>query len=172
MDELHKYGQISNAISSVAGAMGAGFGIGALAGPLAGGIAGGVSAAGGFADLIFGDIKYGINKQFTIDSFNMNLQNIRALPISLSKVGAYNIDNKIFPFLEYYTCTETEKEAYRNKIKYEAMTVNAIGTMNDYLDAVDEYNFFKATPIQLQDIADDYHVAMAIAQELEKGVYL
>ena len=122
--------------------------------------------------MIIQGMTYENNKKLTIDKFNMSLQNIRALPTSLSKVGAYNIDNKIFPFLEYYTCTETEKEIYRNKIKYEAMTVNAIGTMKDYLDAVDEYNFFKATPIQLQDIADDYHVAMAIAQELEKGVYL
>ena len=172
MDANHGLNMISGGVSSVFGAVGSGVAMGALGGPGFGIGAGIASAAGGIADLIIQGLTYENNKKLSIDKFNMSLQNIRALPTSLSKVGAYNIDNKIFPFLEYYTCTETEKEAYRNKIKYEAMTVNAIGTMNDYLDAVDEYNFFKATPIQLQDIADDYHVAMAIAQELEKGVYL
>lgn len=173
MDFNHTASMISGGFSAAAGAFGAGMGIYGLTGSAGlGWTAGGASAAGGIGDLVAQGLTYGKNKELTIDTFNMNLQNIRALPTSLSKVGAYNIDNKIFPFLEYYTCTETEKEAYRNKIKYEAMTVNAIGTINDYLDAVDEYNFFKATPIQLQDIADDYHVAVAIAQELEKGVYL
>lgn len=172
MDANHGLNMGSAGAAAAFGAAGSGIAMGALGGPGFGIGAGIASAAGGIADLIIQGLTYENNKKLTIDKFNMSLQNIRALPTSLSKVGAYNIDNKIFPFLEYYTCTETEKEAYRNKIKYEAMTVNAIGTMNDYLDAVDEYNFFKATPIQLQDIADDYHVAMAIAQELEKGVYL
>lgn len=172
MDANHGLNMGSAGAAAAFGAVGSGIAMGALGGPGFGIGAGIASAAGGIADLIIQGLTYENNKKLTIDKFNMSLQNIRALPTSLSKVGAYNIDNKIFPFLEYYTCTETEKEIYRNKIKYEAMTVNAIGTINDYLDAVDEYNFFKATPIQLHDIADDYHVAMAIAQELEKGVYL
>jgi hypothetical protein len=172
MDQVHTYDLWSGGISAAAGAVGAGFGMGALMNPGIGLLAGGLSAGGGIVDVIFGDKKYNLNKQLSIDKFNMNLQNIRALPTSLSKVGAYNIDNKVFPFLEYYTCTDTEKDTYKKRIKYEAMTVNAIGTLEEYIDEANDYNFFSASPIILDDIADDYHLATAIAEELQKGVYL
>lgn len=172
MDKLHLYNMASTGVSTVASAAGAGASIGALGGPVAGAIAGTASLLGGMADMHMQTLAFHKQKELTQDVFKMNLQNVRALPTSLSKVGAYNIDNKIFPFLEYYTCTETEKEAFRNKIKYEAMTVGAIGTLEEYIGAVENYNFFRATPIILDDIADDYHLAVAIAQELEQGVYL
>lgn len=173
LDRNNQLNLMSQAISTPINAASTGIGVGVLSGKAGvGGAAGAASLLGGLADIGIGQSIYQNNRQAQIDLFNLNLQNIQALPNSLTKVGAYNIDNKIFPFIEYYTCTDTEKEALRNKIKYEAMTVNAIGTIDDYIGAVEEYNYFKASPIILDNIAEDYHLAEAIAVELEKGVYL
>lgn len=173
LDKNNQLNLTSQAISTPINAVSTGIGAGVLSGNVGVGIAAGAaSAIGGAADIAIGQSMFQNNRQEKIDLFNLNLQNIQALPNSLTKVGAYNIDNKIFPFVEYYTCTDTEKEVLRNKLKYEAMTVNAIGTIEDYIGAVDEYNYFKASPIILDSIADDYHLAEAIAVELEKGVYL
>ena len=173
MDKNNALQLTSNIASSIINAGTAGIGAGVLSGNVGVGIgAGVVSAVGGVADIAISQSVYQNNRQLQKDMFAMNLQTIKARPDTLNKISAYNINNKYFPFIEYYTCTDVEKEALRNKLKYEAMTVNAIGKIEDYIGAVEEYNFFKASPIILDNIADDYHVADAIAVELEKGVYL
>ena len=172
LDKENQLNLLSQGIATPINALSTGVAVGSLGGPIAGAAAGIGSLVGGIADIAIGQSKFQNRRQESIDLFNMNLQNIKALPTGLSKIGAYNIDNKIFPFLEVYSCTDEEKEAFKLKIKYEAMTVGAIGTINDFIDAVDDYNFFKASPILLEGIADDFHLADAIAQELEKGVYL
>lgn len=173
MDKNNQLSLLSQGISTPLNAAAAGIGAGVLSGNVGVGIgAGAASLVGGIADMAIGQSVFQNNRQLQKDLFAMNLQNIKARPDTLNKISAYNINNKYFPFIEYYTCTEVEKEALRNKIKYEAMTVNAIGTIDDYIGAVEEYNYFKASPIILDNIAEDYHLAEAIAVELEKGVYL
>jgi hypothetical protein len=63
----------------------------------------------------------------------MNLANIKAIPNSLTRNSAFTITNKIFPFIEYYSCSPEEKEALRNKIKYDGMTVGRIGNVSDFM---------------------------------------
>ena len=173
MDNNNALSILGQAISTPINAISAGIGAGVLSGnATVGAGAAGASLIGGMADIGIGQSVYQNNRQLQKDLFSMNLQTIKARPDTLNKISAYSVDNKYFPFVEYYTCTDTEKEVLRNKLKYEAMTVNAIGTINDYIGAVDEYNYFKASPIILDKIADDYHSAEAIAVELEKGVYL
>ena len=105
--------------------------------------------------------------------FNYNLQNIAARPDTLVNVSSFNIINKKFPFIEYYTCSDIEKEALRNKIKYEGMTIMTIGKLNDYIDSpIDGPNYFKGQLIQALDVVDDFHIVDAIGVELEKGIYL
>ena len=110
-------------------------------------------------------------RQYTIDKYNYQLGNIKALPYTLTKVGAFDISSKIFPVLEYYTCSDAEKEALRNKIKYESMTVMAIGKLGDYI-STDELHYFKGELIRCDDIADDYHMLETIYYELLKGVFI
>lgn len=165
--------QLGSEIATTAiSAIGSGIAAGTTAGPIAGAVVGGLSAIGGAVDVGIGQAMFQNNRQQSIDLFKMNLQNIKARPDTLTNVSAYNIINKYFPFLEYYSCTDEEKEALRNKIKYEGMTVNAIGKIEDYLSSSDEYNYFKGSTIILEDVADDYHTTDAITVELEKGVYL
>lgn len=154
---------------------------GAMSGAIAGGgwaaaagavIGAGLSAAGYAEDIGIMAKQHQEAKSFAVDKFNYQLGNIKALPYTLTKVGAFDISSKIFPVLEYYTCSEEEKEALRKKIQYESMTVMAIGLFGDYYRAFDELKYFKGELIRCDDIADDSHVLDAIYAELLKGVYM
>ena len=111
-------------------------------------------------------------KQLAIDKFNYQLGNIKALPYTLTKVGAFDISSKIFPILEYYTCTDKEKQALKDKIKWESMTVMRIGTLSEFMNFNGQLNYFKGELIRNDAIADDTHVVNAIYEELLKGVYI
>ena len=154
-----------------------GAGAGAMAGGPYGAIAGAV--VGGTASAI----GYGIdvdtmarthreNKQLAIDKFNYQLGNIKALPYTLTKVGSFDIISKIIPFVEEYSCSDEELEAFENKIKYESMTVMRIGTLDQYINYNSSLNYFKGSLIRNDEIAEDNHMLNAIYEELLKGVYL
>lgn len=172
MDENNKLSLGSQIAGSIFGAAGTGASLGFLTGNPAIGLGiGAASVAAGGVDAAIGQSIYQNNRQQQIDLFNYNLQNIKARPDTLTKVSSYNINNKYFPFIEYYTCTDAEKDALKQKLKYEGMTVMTIGTIEDYLNGP-ELNYFKGHLIQGTTLQDDYHTVDAIAVELEKGIYL
>lgn len=155
---------------------------GAAAGATAGGKAGGVygAIAGGVAGAIGGGVTAGIdysntvrmmeeNRKYAIDMYGYNLQNIQAIPTSLTKTSALTYNTRVWPFVEYYTCTEKEREALKDKIKYNGMTIMKIGKLNDY--QLGEDNFYKGQLIRL-NLNIDSHMAYEIYNELVKGVYL
>lgn len=145
--------------------------IGGLKGGVAGGVAGGVfSLGGGVADYAMSERLYQENIDYTKDMYGYNLGNIQAIPYGLSKVSAYNINNKIFPFIEYYTCTDTEKDALKYKLKYNGYKIGRIGKMLDYLQS--EPSYIKGQIIRIEGIADDFHGLKAISDELYKGVFV
>jgi len=142
-------------------------------GALAGGIIGaGMSSVGYGIDIDIMAKQHQEARSLAVDKYNYQLGNIKALPYTLTKVGAFDISSKIFPVLEYYTCSEEEKQALRNKIKYESMTIMAIGLFGDYYRAFDELKYFKGELIRNDEIADDSHILDAIYAELLKGVYM
>lgn len=181
MDVNRKYQRMGETISAWTGALGAGGSIGGLIGGVAGGITGGVagvaSLAAGYADRSISDKLYQENVSFKKDMHEMQLENIKALPNSIAKTTAYNENNKIFPILEYYTCTDEEKDLVAKAIVNMGMTVNAVGKPIDYFYNTWSYNgifskgFFKATLIRLEDLPEDYHMLQAIAEELSLGIY-
>ena len=109
------------------------------------------------------------NRQYSIDMYSYNLQNIQAVPTSLTKTSALTYNTRVWPFIEYYTCTDAEKDALKDKIKYNGMTIMKVGKLNDYL--LGEDNFYKGQLIRL-NIKVDSHMAYEIYNELNKGVYL
>lgn len=109
-------------------------------------------------------------RDLRIDQFGYQLGNIKAMPMSLTKVSAINKNNKIFPFIEMYTCTELEKEALREKIKYNGMTVMAVGKIRDFI--VNNQSYIKAQLIRLLEFQEDFHLLNAIANELNQGVFI
>lgn len=181
MDINRKYQRMGETISAWTGAIGAGGGIGGLiggvAGGIAGGIAGGASLAAGYADRAISDKLYQESVSFKKDMHEMQLENIKALPNSIAKTTAYTENNKIFPVLEYYTCTDEEKDLVAKAIANMGMTVSAVGKPIDYVYNTWSYSgivskgFFKATLLRIEDLPEDYHMLQAIAEELSLGIY-
>ena len=169
--------EIWSAVAGTASGAVSGASSGAAAGPVGavvGGVIGGVaSAAGGIRDIQLNEQLRQEAIDYTKDQFGYQLGNIKALPQSLSKVAAYNVDNKYFPFLEYYTCSEVEKQALRDKIKYNGMTVMAIGSLQYYLQNRNSTDpmYFKGKLIRLTNFIGDYHLLNAISAEIYKGAF-
>lgn len=103
--------------------------------------------------------------------FDYNLKTIQARPNTLTKTSSYNINNKYFPYIEYYTCTDKEKEFFKQSIKYNGMTINAIGTLSDYVNPF-EQTYVRGTLIRLEDLDEEYHVTNTIAKEVKTGLYI
>ena len=158
-----------------AGVQGATMGVmatGNPAGALFGVATGALSGIGGAIDVDILKQQQAETLDYTKDVYLMQLQNIQALPTTLSRITSLNANNKFYPFIEYYTCTDVEKEVFENYLKYNGMTVNAIGTVNDYLNPDDE-TFIKAQVIRIGDNIDiDYHELVEIAKLLKEGVYI
>ena len=152
---------------SLGGSSGAQFGKGAaVAGTAAGIIGGGITSAIDFQNTIK---MMEENRQYKIDMYGYNLQNIQAIPTSLTKTSALTYNTRVWPFIEYYTCTDAERNALKDKMKYNGMTIMKIGKLTDYL--LGEDNFYKGQLIRL-NIKVDSHMAYEIYNELNKGVYL
>lgn len=138
----------------------------------------GASLAGGLRDLELAEELRNETLDYTRDMYGYNLGNIRALPNTLNKVSAFNINNKIFPFIEYYESTEQERLALIRKIKYNGMSVMRIGILSDYqwtwsAEGVSVTQpYLKGKIIRLEDLQEDYTVAKAIAYELNLGVFI
>ena len=185
--KIQRTQQVFNAVTgtvtgSAAGALtGAKGGVaGAIAGAVVGTAAG---AIGGALDVYYGDLLRNEALDYRQDMFNYQLDNIKALPDSIAKVTAYTRNNKIFPILEYYTCTPTEKRAIAKKIAYNGMTVGRIGTMSEFLindwsyqdietnQVIESKGYIKGQLIRFDDFGEDFHIVNSISGELYKGVY-
>lgn len=167
---------------NIAGGLVMGAGAGAIAGSKKGltGMAVG-AAAGGIFSLAGGIADYNMlldrqleQKDFAIDNFKYQLGNIKALPYSITKVTPYTANNKKFPFVEKYTATDEEINILINKLEYNSFTVEAIGTIQEHIDArpLNTKKFVQGTLIRIDGINASAHEAMALSNELEKGVYI
>lgn len=166
------YGAAAGVIASGAAGIG-GLLMGHPAAALGGAVGVATSAYSGFAGLFEREEKHQEERDYAIDQHNFQLENIKAKPDTLTKVSAYNNNNKIFPILEKYSCTDEEKQIFLDKIKYEGMTINAIGKIKDYINNIDdELTFVKGKIIRLDELAEDSHLLYVIYDEISKGVYL
>ena len=153
------------------GVMGGSVGKGGPVAKTAGGlISAGISAWGASKDKQIREAQFQLNKGFLQDQFKMNLENIQAIPYAISKTSTMTINNKIFPFIEHYTCSNEEKVAFENKLKYTGMTVNRIGKIADFIK--DEPTFIKGQLIKIHNLDEDFHAANSIASEIDKGIYI
>ena len=182
LDKQHNYENTQALVGAIAGAVGAA-GAGAAGGAMSFGtplgiiggaaISGAASLAGGLIDYDMGKNLRKTIRENTEAIHNLQIGNIQSMPNPLSKVGAQNQNNKLYPFVEIYKCTQTEVEAFENQIKYSGMTVGVTDTLNKYYNADPDAstNFIQADVIRLE-IPDDNHVIAMIADELRKGVYI
>ena len=104
------------------------------------------------------------------DNFGFQLGNIKALPNTLNKVSSIVANSKLFPFVEYYTCTNEEKQALMNKLTYNGMTIGRIGKISDFKHP-DGQTYVKGQIIRLIGNFDT-HTINEIANEFNKGWYI
>lgn len=169
--------EVNNAIQNTKSIVSAATGIiggivgGAVTGGVAGGIAGGIaSAIGGAADVGLQIAGQQEAIDYTKDQFGYQLGNIQAIPSNITKTTAFTYNNKIFPIIEYYTCTDTEKIALENKLKYNGMTVMRIGTIREFLQ--NDISYIKGKFIRLLEVLEDFHYVNELANEFNKGVFI
>ena len=170
-----KTGDILNAITGTAAAGVGGATVGAAAGPVGAVVGGAVGAVGGgiagVVDVTIAEDLRRDNIDLARDQYGYRLGNIQAVPDSLTRVSALNNCFKVFPFVEVYEATEAEKQALRDKIKYDGMSIGRIGFIANYRVAND-LKMVKGTFIRITGIEDDYHVFRAINEEFERGVFI
>lgn len=180
-------GTITSAIGGAMGGAAAGATAGSAAGPWGALIGGVVGAVGGGIGSGMASA-YGAEKDkdwllrqqqearsYAIDMYGYQLGNIQAMPYSLSRTESLTNNNKIWPILELYKPTDIEIQLLVNKIRYNGMSVMAVGNIKDYCTS-DDFTmvFIKGQIIRLEsdELNDDFHIADAIYQEINKGVYI
>lgn len=167
---------IQNAWNMAEAIVGAGTGTlaGAAAGALVGGVPGAIvggiaSAGGGIADIAKTAAMQQENKSLAKDMYSFQLGNVDSKPNSLVKSSAFDISYKMWPYIEYLTCTEVERQALKDKLKYNGMTVCRIGKISEFLNGDEQY--IQGQLIRL-NLNDDSHMVVTISEALARGIYL
>ena len=158
----------AGAAGALAGAK-VGGGYGAAAGAIVGATTG---LVGGALDMQLSAKRRAEEKDFTLQRFNMNLGNIKAMPESLSKTSVLTQNFRIMPVIEYYTCTDEEVDALKKKIEYDGMTVGRVDYMTNYMGGNNAQKYFKGQLIRAVGIFDNEDFIEALYNEIAKGVYI
>ena len=176
MDLQHDVQQMNDIFGAIGGMfsgaangamMGAGGGAGGM---IAGGIVGGLtSAIGGGLDIYNNQRLRTDQRSAAFDMFNYNLGNIKARPATLTKLSALAGNNKIWPFYEIYEATSQEVSRLRYQIEYSSMTVNAIGTVYEFMSGA--ATFIRGRLIRIIGLEHDAEMSQLVADELARGIY-
>lgn len=177
MDFTNEQQRIKEIAGAAAGAVSAGASaavFGAAAGGPAGAAIGGV--AGGLSSAVGGIVDVAMNEQLRVRqredaqlNFEYTLGNIKARPNTLTRVSAFNANNKVFPFIEIFDCTQTEKTVISNYLKWNGYTINAIGNLKDYISPNINETRIKGR-IVFSGIINDTHLYDEINRELGRGI--
>ena len=179
MDKQHVAGLISDIAGAVTGTVG-GVAGGALSGSMVGGAKGSLAGGivGGVASLIGGAADVGINaylradqREAVIEQHNWQLQNIQALPYSVTKVNNFNFDSNYVPYLEVYVCDDSEIDNFIKYLDLRSYSINRYGKLNDYIKPTGR-TFLKGMIVRLAEVYDDSHYMAAIADEVNQGFYI
>ena len=165
----------------MAAGAGAGFMTGGAPGAAVGAGIGLLSGYAGLRDRELNEMLRGEALNYTHDQFNFQLGNIKARPNTLTKVGALNANNKLWPIVEIWTCTEAEQKAVAAKIALNGMSVGVVDTLGTWIGnnwtatvgttTYNTQNYIKAKLVRVEGINDESHYMRALANELNQGVY-
>lgn len=160
-----------NAVASTALASAFGKGIsGKIQGGIAGALYGGMNIASQVKEKGWNESAYQEERDFKIDMFSMQMDNIKALPNTITHSASFTNNFKFYPVLEYYTCTDNEKNALKNKILYNGMTVGRIDNIVNFISDEEE-RFVKGQMIRLDFVNEDSHFANDIYNEINRGLF-
>lgn len=170
---LDMVGAAVGTVQGVASGTSAGMAFGPW-GAVIGGVAGGTaSLVGGATDIALNESLRQEQLSLTRDLQRLNLGNIQAQPYSLAKTTAFTANNKIFPILEYYTCSEEEKALVEAFIENNSFNLGAVIPFKQLL--LTRYNEKARQWIQGRvvefpnNFGEDYHFAATLNRELAQG---
>ena len=174
MDQLHELEQLQKGLTTGAGSVVTGVMAGAKTGNAAIGVGtAALTATAGIFDIAMNQERFNVNRRQAIEMFSYQLGNIKALPNTLTKVSAYNVNNKYFPLIEVYGASSQEIKAFKDFLELRGFTIGACGTLFDYVQYTTmQRPFLKARIIRMDDFRGDSHMAEEIYKEIEEGVYL
>lgn len=178
MDSLHdidmtmaKWKVASGAVTGAAAGAVTGSMVGSVPGAIAGAAIGGIaSTAAGIADVHYAQKRYDIERDRSKAKFNENNQNIKARNRTLNNVSSYNANNKVFPILEYYSCTSDEKDSFRTYLNLDGMTVGRYDKIANFIR--NDFTFIQGTIRRCIINGDDFHMSTEISDEISKGVFI
>lgn len=174
--------KIQQKVGVVTGAIGAGLS-GAKSGALVGGgygavIGAGIGAAasigGGIADVYLSQQLYENNMRARSDIFNLNLGSVQARPLSLTRTSAFTVDTLKLPLVEYYTCTDTERETFEDYLRLYGCVIGRVGKLKDYINLAqtEQRKYLQGRIIRLEGLYCDSHTFNELNNELQGGVYI
>lgn len=177
MDRQHEvqqmndiFGAVSNTVSAAASGATAFSGLGPAGTLLGGLIAGGMSAVGGAMDITNNQKLRADQRSAAFDMFKYNLGNIQARPTTITKLSALAGNNKIWPFYEIYETTSREVALLEAQLQYAGMTINAIGTVSQYIGP--SRTFVRGKLIRITGLEHDAEMSQLVADELARGIYI
>ena len=147
--------------SKMGGPVGAG--IGAVVGA-------GASAVGGILDYNMLSERQAEDRAYAFDTYRYQLGNVKALSENVTGVTPLTFNNKIFPYVELYECTDQEAKAYMNYIEYRSMTIGVIDYFDNYV-RVNNITFIQGELLRLDNLNCSSNEAYEIDNEIMKGVY-
>lgn len=151
-----------------------------VAGAAKGGVAGAIVGAGvgltrSIGQAVVSEGKFQAERKAAIETFNYELGNVKAAPNTLTKVSAYNVNNKYFPLVEFYTCTSQEEEAVRNFLAVFNFRIGAMTTIGEVLDAgrTKEWEYVKGRISLFEGGgSEDSHFLEEVYAEIDRGVFI
>lgn len=164
------FGAVSGTISAAASGGAANAGLGPAGTFLGSLIAGGLSAFGGIMDVTNNQKLRADQRSAAFDMFQYNLGNIQARPTTITKLSALAGNNKIWPFYEIYETTSREVALLEAQLQYAGMTINAIGTVEQYIGP--SRTFVRGKLIRITGLEHDAEMSQLVADELARGIYI
>lgn len=170
-EQMQVYNRVSDYTGAVAGSLqgsASGFMMGGAIGAVVGGVA---SLGAGITDAAMNESKYQTTRQYQIDMYNYNLQNIQAKPDTLVKTSSININNTTWPVIEYFTCTDKEKQVFREKLEYNGMTVMRMGTLSEFMNDTGR-QYFQGQLIQCDNFHGDANMFAELQNAIAQGFHI
>ena len=176
MDAIREYDRGALALSGTLTTAAA-----AVAGAAKGGVAGAIVGAGvgltrSIGQAVVSEGKFQAERKAAIETFNYELGNVKAAPNTLTKVSAYNVNNKYFPLVELYTCTLGEEEALINYFTLYNFKIGAMATIGEVLDAgrTKEWEYVKGRISLFEGVvgSEDSHFLEEVYAEIDRGVFI
>lgn len=127
-----------------------------------------LSVAGGIADIAISETMYQREREDIIKSQAWQLGNIQARPETLTKVGALNANNKVFPVVEIYEASDAEIDAFAAYVERRGCRLGIVGGIDTYRTGAT--NFIQGELLHI-NTGEDAKIADEIARELALGAY-